>query len=382
MKGNLSRRGERSWRLKYDLVSDGNGQRQTRYVTLRGTKAQAQAQAAKILADIAGGVHVDPSSETVARFVERWLRDWADANVSNQTWQGYAQMLRKHLCTRIGSVPIQKLRASDLQTVYAAMAQDGLADRTRLHLHRIVHVMLKHAAQWGVVARNVADAIDAPRVRTHEIEILTPAQVQTVLTTLRDTPLYPIVATALGTGLRRGELLALRHQDIDLDGSTLRVEQALEETQRGGLIFKSPKTRYGRRTITLPPSTVAVLREHWKVQQEQRLALGLGRAESASLVFADWDGSPRSPRTLTQQWRKAMDKAGLTVTFHSLRHSHASTLIAAGLDVLTISRRLGHGSPAITLGVYGHLFKPDDRAAAIMEKVLSDPQIVCAGVTP
>src|SRR5262249_61485610 len=102
---------------------------------------------------------------------------------------------------------------------------------------------------------------------------------------------YSIVALALATGLRRGELLALRWSDVDLDGGALRVEQALEETTRGGLVFKSPKTRHGRRTVTLPPSTVAMLREHWKAQQEQRLFLGLGRAEPSALAFADWDGS-------------------------------------------------------------------------------------------
>src|SRR5262249_8178966 len=160
---------------------------------------------------------------------------------------------------------------------------------------RIVHVMLKHAAQWGVVLRNVADMLDAPRVRAHQIEILSPAQVQAVLETLRGDPLYPIVALALASGLRRGELLPLRSHDLDLDGGTLRVERALEETQRGGLRVKEPKTKHGRRTVTLPPSTIAVLREHWKAQQEQRLFLGLGRAEPSSLVFADWDGSPRSP---------------------------------------------------------------------------------------
>src|SRR5262249_17280408 len=137
--------------------------------------------------------------------------------------------------------PIQKLRPSDLQAVYAAMAQDGLADRTRLHLHRIVHVMLKHATQWGIVSRNVADMIDAPRVRAHEVEILSPDQGQTMLETLRGQPLYPIVALALATGLRRSELLALRHKDIDLDAGVLRVEQALEETKRGGLLFKAPR---------------------------------------------------------------------------------------------------------------------------------------------
>lgn len=371
MRGHLTRRGKSSWRLKYDIGTDTTGKRQTRYVTLRGTKARAQAQATKILADIAGGVHVDPSGETASEFVERWLRDWADDNVSNKTWTRYAQLLRKHLCARVGAVPIQKLRAADLQSVYAAMAQDGLADRTRLHLHRVVHTMLKHAAQWGVVARNVATMVDAPRAQAQEIEILSPMQVQTVLETLRGRALYPIIALALGTGLRRSELLALRWKDVDLDGGALRVEQSLEQTKRGGLVFRQPKTKYGRRTVTLAPTTVAVLREHRKVQQEQRLFLGLGKASDDALVFAAWDGSPRSPNALTKEWSLAMEKAGLTVTLHSLRHTHASTLIASGLDVLTISRRLGHGSPSITLGVYGHLFKTDDRAAAMIEKALT-----------
>jgi integrase len=379
MKGHLVRRGKHSWRLKYD-VPGSDGQRQTRYVTLRGTKREAQGEAAKILASIATGLHVDPSTESVAAFATRWLRDQAASNVSNQTFEGYAQMLRKHLCARVGGVPIQKLRAADLQAVYAAMAADGLADRTRLHLHRIVHVMLKHATQWGTVARNVADMVDAPKVRAEEIEILTAGQVQSVLEILRERTapgpwfdLHAMTAVALATGLRRGELLALRWQDLDLDGAHLRVERALEETKRGGLAFKTPKTRYGRRMITLPPSTVTVLREHRKAQQEHRLRFGLGKAGSDALVFPDWDGAPRSPRALTLEWGKMAKAAGLTVRgIHCLRHTHASMLIADGLDVLSLSRRLGHGSAAITLGVYGHLFKPDDRAAAIMEKALAD----------
>jgi integrase len=370
MKGHLQRRGERSWRLKYDLDADGRGDRQTRYVTLKGTRAEAQRQAAKILASLAAGAHVDPSAETVAGFVERWLRDWADDNISNKTWTRYAQLLRKHLCGRLGTVPIQKLSPRDLQALYAAMARAGLADRTRLHMHRVVHTMLKHAMQWGVVARNVAAMVDSPRAKASEIEILAPAQVQTVLEALRGKPLYSIVALMLGTGLRRSEALALRWKDVDLDGATLRVEQALEQTQRGGLVFRQPKTRHGRRTVTLAPSTVAVLREHWKTQQEQRLFFGLGKAPADALMFTSWDGSPYLPATLTLQWRRAMQAAGLQTTLHSLRHTHASTLIAAGLDVLTISRRLGHGTPALTLTVYGHLFKPDDRAAAIMEAAL------------
>jgi integrase len=357
--------------LKYDVDADGRGERQTHYLTLKGTKAEAQREAAKFLASVATGAHVDPSAETVAGFVERWLRDWADDNISNKTWTRYAQLLRKHLCGRFGAMPMQKLRPADLQALYAAMARAGLADRTRLHMHRVVHTMLKHAMQWGVVARNVATMVDAPRVKAQEIEVLDPGQVRTLLETLCGKPFAPIVAVALGTGLRRSELLALRWQDVDLGGGALRVEQALEQTKRGGLVFRQPKTRHGRRTVTLAPATVATLREHYRGQLEQRLFFGLGKAPDDALVFTSWDGSPYLPSTLTLQWRRTMKAAGLTVTLHSLRHTHASTLIAAGLDVLTVSRRLGHGSPAITLNVYGHLFKPDERAAAIMEKALS-----------
>jgi integrase len=370
MKGNLTKRGRSSWRLKFDLGIDPiTNKRQTRYHTIRGT--QAQAEAAKIIASASTGQYVDPSRETIAQFAERWLRDWAAGNVSNKTYSGYEDLLRKHVCSSVGSTPIQKLRAADLQRVYAAMARDGLADRTRLHCHRVVHLMLRHATQWGVVHQNVASLLDAPANRGKEIDVLTPAQVQIILQTLRGRSLYPIVAVALGTGMRRGELLALRWQDVDLDGATLRVERALEQTQRGGLVFKAPKTVYGKRTITLPASTVTELRAHWKAQQERRLVLGIGKAPEDSPVFATWDGSTRSPNALTKEWSIAMKAAGVKATFHSLRHTHASTLIASGLDVLTISRRLGHGSPAITLGVYGHLFKTDDRAAAIMDGVLT-----------
>jgi integrase len=166
-------------------------------------------------------------------------------------------------------------------------------------------------------------------------------------------------------------LLALRWKDVDLEGATLRVEQALEQTKRGGLRFKPPKTKYGRRSIALPASVVAELRAHWKATLERRLILGQGKVDNDALVFANWDGSTRSPNAMSKEWRRAVHAAKLKASFHSLRHTHASKLIAAGINVLDISRRLGHSSPAFTLKVYGHLFKPDDRAAAAIEGLLS-----------
>jgi integrase len=132
------------------------------------------------------------------------------------------------------------------------------------------------------------------------------------------------------------------------------------------------RKKHGRRSISINPATVTELRAHWKAQNETRLALGKGRVPSDGLAFPTWDGSTRSPNALTKEWSVAMADAGLNVTLHALRHKHVSSLIAAGLDVLTISRRLGHASPAITLSVYSHLFtNTDDRAAAVMEDLFA-----------
>ncbi|MGZ3247989.1 MAG: site-specific integrase, partial [Croceibacterium sp.] len=184
-----------------------------------------------------------------------------------------------------------------------------------------------------------------------------------------DKPLYSLAVLALTTGARRGELCALRWQDIDLDGGTIRIERSLEQTA-AGLVFRAPKTKKSRRSVTIPPSTVAELRAHRLAQQEQRLAIGLGRVEPDALVFAMSDGSPRRPNSLSNSWNRATAAAGHRINLHSLRHVHVSHLIAAGLDVLAISRRVGHASPTITLGRYGHLIpNADDRAVQMVEEM-------------
>ena len=217
--------------------------------------------------------------------------------------------------------------------------------------------------------QNVAAIVDPPKVEAAEIEILTEDQIRAVLAALRaTTSLYPLICLALATGMRRCELCALRWGDVDLEGGSLRVEQSLEQTA-AGLRFKSPKTKHGRRSISLPAYAVAELKAHWANQNEKRLAMGLGKAPEGALVFCHGDGEPLKPDNLSKEWRRLVKVRKLPrVTFHALRHTHASQLIAAGVDVLTLSRRLGHGSPAITLGVYGHIFgDSDDKAARALE---------------
>ncbi|MGD9615131.1 MAG: site-specific integrase [Alphaproteobacteria bacterium] len=190
-----------------------------------------------------------------------------------------------------------------------------------------------HAVKWSIVGSNPVAAAEPPRVQRTEIEILAPDQIRAVLDVLRGRPLYPVAVIGLATGMRRGEIVALRWSDIDLDGGRIRVERSLEET-KAGLAFKEPKTKAGRRTVGIPPSIIAELRTHRRQQQEQRLALGLGGAAPDDLVFPRADGEAWPPDRLSSNWAKAIRSMKLPkVTFHALRHTHVSQLIAAGLDV-------------------------------------------------
>ena len=176
---------------------------------------------------------------------------------------------------------------------------------------------------------------------------------------------------ALFIGLRRSEILPLRWDAIDFDRKILSVCEALEETMTGGLRFKEPKSKAGRRDATMPDVVVAVLREHRRVQIEQRLALGLGRPTPDMLVFGRLDGAPMSPRAFTKEWRLAAASIGMKVGLHALRHTHVSHLVDAGIDPVRISKRIGHADVATTLNVYAHLFsaRGDKSAEAINEAV-------------
>jgi len=242
----LTRRGRNSWRLKFDAGRNpATGHRNIKYVTIRATtKTRAQAEATKILAGALSGTFVDPSQETVASFVERWLRDWASQNLGGKPYERYAELLRKYVVPRVGGLPLQKLRAADLQAIYADMGD--VSDATRLYVHRVVSRCLRHATRWGITHQNVATLVDAPKVRTSEVEVLTPEQISVVLTDLREHWLHPIAALALGSGARRGELLGLRWGDLNLDAGTMRIERAIEQT-RQSITVETPKTRHGRR---------------------------------------------------------------------------------------------------------------------------------------
>lgn len=392
MKGNITRRGRESWRIKFDLPLSPDGKRRTQFVTVRGSKKDAQQKLAELLAAVGNGTFIEPNHVTVSEWVSGRIDEWeASGDISARSAEGYRRKFINYIEPHLGGVLLQALKPRALERWHFVLRTSGrkraggVGALTIRSAHRTLGKALAEAVKYDLLLRNVASPAAGgqrtPRVVKREIEIISEDKVGPMLAKLRASleaagergrpvavgrTLYPKIITLLFTGLRRGELLALRWCDLDLvEGKRLRVCQALEQTTKHGLRVKSVKTEAGRREISLPDIVVEALEEHRRAQLEVRLKLGLGRITPDDFVFVALDGGPQRPDNFSGDWGEIRAALGVPhIGLHALRHTHASMLIAAGLDVVQISKRLGHASPAITLAVYSHLFRKDDSAVS------------------
>jgi len=367
VRGSIIRRGKNSWRIKLDVPNAGAG-RKTVYVTVRGTKKDADRERIRLAASAHDGTLVEPSRITVADYLRSWLS--GAHGLARKTHERYLQLANAQVIPHLGHLALQALRPAHIDRWHSVLLTSGgkdgrpLSPRTVGHAHRVLHRALERAVKSELVARNVAHAIEPPKVEDVEVESLKADQIAPVLEALKDHWLEPIAVLALSIGARRGEVLGLPWECVDLSAATIRIERSLEQT-KAGLYFKPPKSKRGRRTVALPPIAVETLQTHRRRQLEQRLAFGLGKPDEETLVFSSVDGSPIPPNNLSRDWRRFVRAKKLPpVSFHALRHSHASALIASGIDPATVSRRIGHANVSTTLNIYSHQFAETDAAAA------------------
>ena len=372
MKGHIRKRGRDSFEIKYD-IDRSDGRRQTRYKSFRGSKRESQAELTRLLNQAQSGGHVDPHKLTVAEYVRARVAHWRAAGiVGDKGGERYEELVEFQVVPFLGTKLLQKLRAMDIEAWHDYLrtkgrldGTGGLSTRTIGHVHKLLKRVLRDAVQHGLVLKNVAGEVRAPKIVAAEMRILTPEQVSALPSMLAGRTVEAPALTSLFTGLRRGELLALRWLDVDFDRKRMTIRGALEQTVEFGTRVKEPKTKSGKRTIGLPDIVVETLREHRRQQLEMRLALGLGKPSEDALVFPA-PGTERlwSPDVFSGLWKDVETELGLGISFHSLRHTHASQLIAADVPITEIAHRLGHQSPTTTLSIYAHLFRKDDSKAA------------------
>lgn len=240
------------------------------------------------------------------------------------------------------------------------------------HLHAVLHTAFAQAERWGVVARNVADLVDAPRAPRHEMTALSPSQVRTLIDAAEGDRLAAIHVVAVTTGMRQGELLALRWADVDLDAGTAQVRASLVAERGGGFTFAEPKSARSRRQVMLTRVGVAALRQHRVRQAEERLRAGPAW-DDLDLVFANEVGRPLSRANLVgRSFLPLLRRAGLPrIRFHDLRHTAATLLLSRGVHPRISADMLGHATVAVTLDTYSHVTPTMQReAAAALDAVL------------
>jgi integrase len=371
MQGHLYRRGKSSWGLVVDLPRSSTGKRRQRTETVRGTKKDAEARLTQLLQELNTGTFVEATKITVADYLKRWLADYAAHNVSRKTYERYEEIIRLHLIPAIGAHRLTELKPLHIQEAYSAALRNGrrdgkggLSPQTVLHHHRILREALQQAARWQIAVRNPADAVEPPRVLKQEMRVLNEQQTVKLLEEAAATRWFIVIALAVTTGLRRGEILALRWEDIDLDNARIQVRRTLEQA-RGGLGFKEPKTDRGRRQVALGPEMVEILQRHRLGQIKERLALGQ-EYKNGDLVCARLHGTPLDPAEVTAAFSKLIGSLDLPrIRLHDLRHGHATHLLRLGIHPKVVSERLGHSGVAITLNTYSHVLPGMQEDAAL-----------------
>lgn len=309
---------------------------------------------------------------TVARFLEEWLTDVLPGSVAKGTEMNYRNIVNYYVRPRLGRKHLRTLTARDVTTMLRDMEAEGLSPNTR----RLARSVLRRALRWaeaeGMVQRNVAALANGVKLGGEEGKALTAEQARTFLASIAGHRLEAAYTVALSLGLRRGELLALAWEDVDLDGTPprLTVRLALKRHDEG-LVLEEPKTRQSRRTVHLPASAVASLRRHKARQAEERLRAGelweplpLGR----DLLFRTELGTPVDPDNFRNITYRVTADAGIgRWSPHQLRHSAASLLLAQGVPLKVVSEVLGHSSIRVTADVYGHLI--DDAKAEAADAI-------------
>jgi integrase len=375
MRGHVRKRGK-TWCVVVDVGRDPeSGRRRQSWKSGFRTRREAERGLTELLGRLEGGSFVEPTRQTVGDFLHEWLAAIEARGLRPNTLSTYRMLVEKHLIPRVGSVPLQKLSASHLNAAYADMLASGrrnvktaagLSPRTVRYAHSVIRKALADAVKWNSLARNVADAADPPRKAATQKapKSWTAVELRAFVEHVSSDRLAAAWRLAAATGMRRGEVLGLGWDSVDLENGRVAVRQTLTVADYQPRLAQ-PKTERSRREVALDADTVADLRAHRKRQLEEQLAAGEVWQNEAVLVFTDAIGGPIHPQAFSEAFERHVATAGLRrIPLHGLRHTHATLALQAGVHPKVVSDRLGHYSAAFTLDTYSESIPALQESAA------------------
>lgn len=374
MRGCIVKRGPASFSVVVYLGRDPQTGKDRRKWFSHRTRREAEAHLSTLLTQLHGGGTLPTTKLRLGEYLAQWLRDHVAATVSPVTFASYRETVRLHLAPALGHVPLHRLSPHAIQQYCTQKLGEGLSSTTVRYHVMTLHAALTRALKWGLLIRNPCDNVEPPRKQRHEMRVWDEEQVRLFLAEAKRSSLhYRLYLAALTTGMRQGELLGLRWQDLDFTLGVASVRQTfyrLGGNKKDGrptqALFKEPKTAKARRTVALPSTLVEELRHLREAQAEPRRLFGLGYAADLDLVFCQPNGKPLHAHNVAQRdFRRIIKRASLPrVRFHDLRHCHATLLLQQGVHPKVVQERLGHTTIGMTLDTYSHVMPGMQEQAA------------------
>src|SRR5436305_1493943 len=333
------------------------------------TRREVQEKLKKALYEQQQGMLVTGPQQKVGQFLTHWLEDAHKQSIRPRTYERYEEIVRLHLAPGIGYHQLQKLSAQHLQSFYAKKLEEGLSTTTVISFHNVLHKALETAVRWNLIARNPCDLVSPPRRKRFEIRPLSMQQIHQFLAAARGHRQEALFILALATGMRRGELLGLKWQDLDLEQGMLQVRRILtripSKLPGRGFEEAEPKTDKGRRSIALPTFAAEALRGHRLRQTEAKLKAGPDW-QDRDYVFCTSIGTHLNPtRDVLDALKSLLEQAGLPdIRFHDLRHSCATMLLGMNVHPKIVQEILGHSQISMTMDIYSHILPTMQEEAA------------------
>lgn len=374
--GHIRRRINKDGSISYQITAEGErdpltGKRDRRYKTINGTKKEAEAMRRKMIADLENGGISAPSAMKLSDWMHQWLNTYLP-NIEETTRAGYKEKIESYIIPELGGIQLKALKADNVQTWVNGLSKRGLAPKTVRNAYNNLNAALKKAVILRMIPYNPCYGVELPRARKYQAKVYDAGGIQAALRAAKGTDMYLPVLLLLSVGLRRGELAALRWENVDFEKKVLHICENRVHGE-GEVITKAPKSAAGDRRVTVGNDVMAVLAQAKLDYFSEKAAFGPGFHDLGYVIHTT-DGKPYHPDSLTKKWARFVERNGLEhIRLHDLRHTNATAMIQAGVNAKVVSERLGHADVNITLNTYTHMLPSmDEDAASKLDNIIFD----------